>query len=154
MSYTIVPTKDKKIQLRAKKRIPYMEIIKLLLQGEDVFIEVDRKMAYYLSNRLNKMLEELEVDARIEKYPSTMDDDTGNTMEGYTFKMVRFGKGGESLVLKEVLIEELNKRLDRAVTELTYLERQPPDRTLNKPKTALKARIETLKEIIKLIEEL
>lgn len=154
MSYTIVPTKDKKIQLRAKKRIPYMEIAKLLLQGEDVFMKVDRKMAYYINNRLNAMLEELGVDARIEKYPSLMEDDEGNTMEGYTFKMVRFGKGGESLVLKEVLIEELNRRLDRAVTELTYLEQQPPDRTLNRPKTALKARIETLKEIIKLIEEL
>ncbi|MHC1625418.1 MAG: hypothetical protein ACXQS2_05400 [Methermicoccaceae archaeon] len=154
MSYTIIPTKGKKIQLRAKKRIPYMEIVKLLLQGEDVFMEVDRKMAYYINNRLNAMLKELGVDARIEKYPSTMDDDASNAMEGYTFKMVRFGKGGESLVLKEVLIEELNKRLDKAVKELTFLERQPPDRTLNKPKAALKARIESLKEIIKLIEEL
>lgn len=151
--YKAIPVKDQRIQLRERKRIPYMEIIKLLLQGEDVFIQINRKMAYYLCKKLNDMLEELEADARIEKYPSVIEED-GKTLEGYTFKMIRFGKGGESLVLKEALIDELNKKLDRAVTELTFLEQQPENRSLNQPKAALKARIETIKEIIKLIEEI
>ena len=152
MSYNIIPTKGKKIQLKPRKRFPYHEFLTLLLQGEDVFVEVNRKIAYYLKRRLNELSKSLGLDILIEAYPCIFECD-GKTLNGYTFKMVKYKDGGVNLVDRVALVNEIKKLLKRAETELDFLEKQPPDKSVTILKKIVKARIETLKEVIKLIEE-
>jgi len=150
--YRVVPAKDKKLRLRARRRIPYSEILMLLLQGEEVFIEVDRKMAYYIAKNLNSIAQNLGIDTRIEKYPVTIEDE-GRSVDGYVFKMVSFKDEGVDLLDRSALIEEIKKLLERAEAELEILEKQPPDKSITIMKKIVKTRIETLKEVIKIIEE-
>lgn len=59
-----------------RKRVPYEKILRLLAEGHEVFIEVDRKMASYIRRRLEE-----KAGAEIEIFPSKF-----RHMEGYTFK--------------------------------------------------------------------
>jgi len=150
-TYKVVPAKNKKLRLRSRKKIPYSEILMLLLQGEEVFMEVDRRMAYYIAKNLNSIAQYLGIDTRIEKYPVSVEDD-GKTVDGYVFKMVSFRDEGVDIVDRSALVEEIKKLLEKAEAELEILEKQPPDKTLTIMKKMIKARIETLKEVIKIIE--
>lgn len=151
-TYKVIPAKNKKLKLRSRKRIPYSEILMLLLQGEEVFMEVDRRMAYYIAKNLNSIAQYLGIDTRIEKYPTTIEED-GETLEGYVFKMVSFRSEGVDLLDRSAIIEEIRKLLERAEAELEILEKQPPDKSLTIMKKMIKARIETLKEVLQIIEK-
>lgn len=149
----VTPVKDKKVQLKMRKRIPYIEILKLLLQGEPVFVEVNRKMAYYIKRKLNDLAKGIGMDVLIEAYPSVFTEDDGTKLDGYVFKMVRYS-GEVDLVDKGSLIEEIMKLLRHAEAELKVLEQQPPDKSITILKKMIKTRIETLKEVIELIKKL
>jgi len=149
----VLPVGNKKVQLKTRKKIPYVEILKLLLQGESVFIEVNRKMAYYIKRRLNNLAKGIGTDILIESYPSIFTEDDGTELEGYVFKMVKYSGEGVDLVDKNGLIEEIMKLLRRAETELKILEQQPPDKSVTILKKIINTRIETLKEVIELIRK-
>jgi len=68
---------DDRIQLRVRKKLPFKKLISLLLEGHEVFIECDRRIAYYIRKRIEKEIGEL-----VETYPSVY-----KGMEGYTFKL-------------------------------------------------------------------
>ena len=149
----VLPVGNKKVQLKTRKRIPYVEILKLLLQGEPVFIEVNRKMAYHIKRKLNDLAKGIGMDVLIESYPSIFTEDDGTELEGYVFKMVKYSGGEVDLVDKSSLVEEIMKLLRRAETELKILEQQPPDKSVTILKKMIKTRIETLKEVIDLIKK-
>jgi len=148
----VLPVANRKVQLKTRKRIPYAEILKLLLQGENVFIEVDRKMAYYIKKKLNSLAKGIGVDTLIESYPSIFTEDNGTKLEGYVFKLVKYNEREVNLVDKTALVNEIKKLLKRAEVELDFLEKQPPDKSVTILKKIVKARIETLKEVIEIIE--
>ena len=101
---------------------------------------------------MNSIAQYLGIDTRIEKYPTTIEED-GETLEGYVFKMVSFRSEGVDLLDRSALIEEIRKLLERAEAELEILEKQPPDKSLTIMKKIIKARIETLKEVLQIIEK-
>jgi hypothetical protein len=75
--YPVYPVEGKAIQIRSKKRFDWSSIISLLLEGKEIFMEIDRRQAYYVRRKLEKKL-----DTMVEGYPSYM-----NGMEGYMFRM-------------------------------------------------------------------
>lgn len=148
----IMPVTERKIRLRTRKRIPYLEILKLLLQGEEVFVEVERKMAYHIKKKLNSIAKGANIDTYIEAYPCTLKD-AEEEMDGYVFKMVKINidRGEISLMDKNKLIGEINKLITKCETQLNYLKSQPPDKKITELQKMIKTRIETLKEVIDLI---
>lgn len=64
-------------RLFIKKRYPYKEILKLLLEGHEIFIETNRKTAYYIKRELEKR-----VNLKIDSYPAEY-----KKMKGYVFKI-------------------------------------------------------------------
>ena len=76
--YELHPLKENdEVQLRVRKRIPFDRLISLLLEGHEVFIECDRKTAYYIRKKVERRINEL-----VEAYPSIY-----RGMEGYVFKV-------------------------------------------------------------------
>ena len=76
--YEVHPLKpDDSVQLRVRKRVPIDKIINLLLEGHEVFIECDRRTAYYIKRRISNELNTL-----VEAYPSIY-----RGAEGYVFKI-------------------------------------------------------------------
>ena len=46
-----------RLRIRQRRKIPYDEIISLLVEGNEVFIpEMDRRVAHYVKKRLAKMI--------------------------------------------------------------------------------------------------
>lgn len=154
MSYQVKPVKSgDKVKLKTRKKVPYKDIISLLIQGEDVFIDVDRKMSYYIKKQLNEALKSISPDFEIEAYPSIYEDEDGEK-EGYVYRLVRW-KGGDKIWIEiDKLKGEIEKKLARAETELKGLEIQPPDKSLTQIKAMLKTRIETLREVLDIINNL
>jgi len=74
--YDVKPVRGE-VQLKVHKKFPYGKIISLLLEGEDIFMEVNRRQAYYLRRRIEKMIGEM-----IEAHPVYYDG-----REGYLFKI-------------------------------------------------------------------
>lgn len=66
------------LKVRKKKKVPYNEIIKLLIEGYTVFIpEMNRRTASYVRRRLSEILE-----TEVKAYPSIL-----NNVHGYAFKI-------------------------------------------------------------------
>jgi hypothetical protein len=92
-SYNIYPLKpDDEIQLRIRKRIPFDRLISLLLEGHEVFMECDRRIAYYIKHKLEE-----KIGTSVEVYPSMY-----KGMKGYMFKVSLVDQ-----VLKEKTREKL-----------------------------------------------
>lgn len=67
-----------KLRVKRRRKIPYDEIISLLIEGYDVFIpEMNRKTASYLKRRLSEILR-----TEVLAFPSEFQG-----MNGYTFKI-------------------------------------------------------------------
>jgi len=66
-----------RVQLKTRRKIPFQRLISLLLEGHEVFIECDRRIAHYIRKRIEREIDEL-----VEAYPSYY-----RNMEGYTFKL-------------------------------------------------------------------
>jgi hypothetical protein len=81
MSYEVVKVdQDKALRLRTRvrRRVPYEQIIDLLVEGHEVFIpEMNRKTASYVKRVLSSM-----VGTAVDAIPSEMDGRTG-----YSFKV-------------------------------------------------------------------
>jgi len=146
-----IPVRDKKIKLKKRKKFPYLDIISLLLQGEDVFLEINRKLAYYLKRRLNTMFEALGY--YIEAYPSIIEEN-GKELVGYVFRLAKWRGGNKVYVDKDMILDKLHDLIKKTEAQLKVLDEQPPDRSLTNVKKQLIARLETLKEVLRLIEEL
>jgi len=149
MSNIKVVKKGDKVEIKQRKRYPYVEILSLLLQGEDVFIKVNRKMAYHIKRRLNEGLKMAGIEAEIDSIPSVYDGE-----EGYMFRMVMWRGGDKVWIEKEKLVREIEKRIAKAENELKFLRSQPEDKSLTAIQAMLKTRIETLKEVIDIINEI
>ncbi len=79
MSITVYEVKkDEEVELRTKKRFPYEQIISILMAGNTVFLEVDRRQAYYIRKVIEKKVGEL-----VSATPCYYKD-----MEGYNFSFV------------------------------------------------------------------
>lgn len=68
---------DDEVQLNVRRRVPLEKITSLLLEGHEVFIECDRRIAHYIKKRLSS-----KIGASVEAYPSVY-----KNMEGYVFKV-------------------------------------------------------------------
>jgi len=76
--YEVHPLKpDDSVQLKIRKRVPLGRIINLLLEGHEVFIDCDRRTAYYIKRRISD-----ELNVQVEAYPSIY-----RGIEGYVFKI-------------------------------------------------------------------
>jgi len=73
--YVIEP--DEYPRLMIKKRYPYNRIIQLLLEGHEIFIEMNRKNAWYFKQELQKR-----TSLPIESYPAQY-----KNMRGYVFRI-------------------------------------------------------------------
>ena len=67
---------DKEVEIRVRRRFPYDKIISLLMNGDTVFLPIDRKAASYLRRQLERRIGEL-----VEAYPAVYEG-----KEGYVFK--------------------------------------------------------------------
>ena len=67
---------DKELEIRVRRRFPYDKIISLLMNGDTVFLPIDRKAASYLRRQLEKRIGEL-----VEAYPAVYEG-----KEGYVFR--------------------------------------------------------------------
>ena len=67
---------DKEVEIRVRRRFPYDKIISLLMNGDTVFLPIDRKAASYLRRQLEKRIGEL-----VEAYPAVYEG-----KEGYVFR--------------------------------------------------------------------
>ena len=67
---------DKEVEIRIKRRFPYDKIISLLMNGDSVFLPIDRKAASYLRRQLERRIGEL-----VEAYPAIYEG-----KEGYVFR--------------------------------------------------------------------
>ena len=143
------------IEIRKRKRYPFYDMISILIQGEEFFMEVDRKSAHYIKRKLNNILNA--VGYMVDATPTTYKDDNGNILEGYLFRLVEVG-GEIVLVDKSRFKEELKKRVEKLIKDaegqIKVIESQPLDRSLTGIKKQLKTRIETLKEVLRIIENL
>lgn len=89
--YKVIDVTGEAVTLRVRRRIPWDKIISLLLEGHEVFVDCDRRGAYYIRRQLERRLGEL-----VEAYPSEFQG-----MTGYTFKLsivqrfLGLGGGGE-----------------------------------------------------------
>lgn len=63
--------------LKVRKKVPWNKIKSLLIEGFEVFVECDRRTAYYIRKKLEK-----ELKIQIESYPSLY-----KGMSGYVFKI-------------------------------------------------------------------
>lgn len=81
MSYKVIKLEgDDLLRLRVKKRkkVPYDEIIDLLIEGHEVFIpDMDRRIAAYVRRAL-----EYKIGVKVEYYPSEL-----KGQNGFTFKL-------------------------------------------------------------------
>lgn len=81
MSYSVIKLTQNdvlKLKVRARKKVPYEEIIRLLVEGYEVFIpDMNRKTASYVKRVLSN-----KVGVPVECFPSVLGD-----MNGYTFKL-------------------------------------------------------------------
>jgi len=68
--------KGKFLELKYRRKFPYEKIISLLMEGHEVFLQIDRQAAYRIRKYVEKRIGEL-----IEVYPSIYDG-----MDGYLFK--------------------------------------------------------------------
>lgn len=68
---------DEEVQIRVRRSFPIKRIISLLLEGEEIFMPIDRKAASYIRKKVENEIGEL-----IEAYPAIYKD-----MEGYVFKI-------------------------------------------------------------------
>jgi len=79
--YEVYPLSEKDmVQLKVetkRKRVPYSKIVRLLAEGNTVFIPVGRKMASYIRKQLENRM-----GMKIESFPSKF-----RRMDGYTFKV-------------------------------------------------------------------
>jgi hypothetical protein len=73
--HVLKPTDD--VQLKIRRRIPLEKIVSLLLEGHEVFIECDRRIAHYIRKRASS-----KIGIEVEAYPSVY-----KGMEGYVFKV-------------------------------------------------------------------
>ena len=73
--HVLKPTDD--VQLKIRRRVPLEKIISLLLEGHEVFIECDRRVAHYIRKRASSR-----IGIEVEAYPSIY-----KGMEGYVFKV-------------------------------------------------------------------
>jgi len=148
------PVDKSKLKTRSRKKYPWYEMLTLLLQGESFFVEVDRRSAHYIKRKLNSVLAPFGI--VVDATPATETTEEGD-VEGYIIS-VSDVRGEIMLVdkrfIKEQLLKELNKKIKRAEGELGMLEKLPKDRKLTKTIIQLKTRIETLKEVIELINRL
>jgi hypothetical protein len=78
--YPLGPGDD--VQLRVRRRVPLERLVSLLLEGHEVFVECDRRMASYIRRRIESRIGEL-----VEAYPSIY-----RGMEGYVFKVSLVGR--------------------------------------------------------------
>jgi len=67
---------DKEVEIRVRRRFPYDKIISLLMNGDTVFLPIDRKAASYLRRQLERRIGEL-----VEAYPAVY-----GGKEGYVFR--------------------------------------------------------------------
>jgi len=67
---------DKEVEIRVRRRFPYDKIISLLMNGDTVFLPIDRKAASYLRRQLERRIGEL-----VEAYPAIYEG-----KEGYVFR--------------------------------------------------------------------
>jgi len=51
--------KNEDVELRTKKKFPYDHIISILMAGNTVFLEVNRRQAYYIRKTIEKKINEL-----------------------------------------------------------------------------------------------
>jgi len=83
------------VQLKVRRHIPFERLISLLLEGHEVFIECDRRTAYYIRRRIEGRIGEL-----VEAYPSIY-----RGMDGYVFKISLVGRvlseSGSSSIRRE-----------------------------------------------------
>lgn len=63
---------DKELEIRVRRRFPYDKIISLLMNGDTVFLPIDRKAASYLRRQLEKRIGEL-----VEAYPAVYEGKGG-----------------------------------------------------------------------------
>ncbi|MCD6361230.1 MAG: hypothetical protein J7M38_10230 [Armatimonadetes bacterium] len=56
LEYWVIDEDDELPFLKPRKRVPYNEILRLLIEGHEIFIECDRKMAYYYKKQFEKRL--------------------------------------------------------------------------------------------------
>ena len=62
--------------------------------------------------------------------------------------------GNKVYVDKDMILDKLHDLIKKTEAQLKVLDEQPPDRSLTNVKKQLIARLETLKEVLRLIEEL
>ena len=108
-----VVKRGEQVRLRGRKRIPYDDIIKLLLQGEDIFIEVDRKMAYYIKRKINQKIKDLGLDGLVDAIPAIRSTENGD-VSGYIFRLVMWRGDDKVFIEKEKLLREIDKMIDTA----------------------------------------
>lgn len=81
MSHEVIKVEEKnhlRLRVKSRKRVPYDEIISLLVEGHEVFIpEMSRTTANYVKRALSS-----KVGTKVEAYPSEMDGKLG-----YAFKI-------------------------------------------------------------------
>jgi hypothetical protein len=66
------------LRVRTRKRVPYEEVINMLVEGHEVFIaEMNRRTAAYVRKVLSKR-----IGCQVDAYPSEL-----MGREGYTFKL-------------------------------------------------------------------
>ena len=70
LEYWIVDEDDELPLLKPRKRVPYSEILDLLIEGHEIFIECDRKMAYYYRTMFEKKLRERGINIGVVAYPA------------------------------------------------------------------------------------
>ncbi len=79
---------DDELMIKVRKRVPYTEIIRLLLEGNEVFIPCNRKMAYYYKKKFEEKINFKEENTKddvyipVECYPAVY-----KNMDGYLFKI-------------------------------------------------------------------
>lgn len=148
------PVENTNLKLRKRKKYPWDEMLSLILQGKDFFAEVDRRSAHYIKRKLNMLLAPLGI--MVDAIPAT-DMQDGKEVEGYIISVSEV-RGEIMLVdknqIKKQLKDEILKRIKRAEGELNMLNNMPADRKLTKTKIQLKTRIQTLRDILKLVERL
>jgi len=81
MKYELVKLKEgdvARLRVRSKKYVPYDELVKLLVEGHEVFIpDMNRKTASYVRRALSRY-----IGCEVEAYPSEFQD-----RMGYAFKI-------------------------------------------------------------------
>lgn len=74
----LTPDKLIRLRTRVRRKVPYDQLISLLVEGHEVFVpDMDRRVASHVRRELSKR-----IGVEVESYPSELDG-----MNGYTFKL-------------------------------------------------------------------